>query len=126
MVKNLPASAGDAGDVGPTPGSGRSLEEEMATIFSVLAWKIPWTVEPGRLQSMGSQRVRHDGVTEHRHTQQTENPSHHVSAPMSPGRKRQNQDSNLELLLPRVLCTQIQMYNLLKARGKEAKFKLNL
>ena len=89
-------------------------------------WKIPWTVEPGRLLSMGSQRVRHDGVTEHRHTQQTENPSHHVSAPMSPGRKGQNQDSNPELLLPRVLCTQIQVYNLLKARGKEAKFKLNL
>ena len=98
----------------------------MATVFSVLAWKIPWTVEPGRLQSMGSQRVRHDGVTEHRHTQQTENPSHHVSAPMSPGRKGQNQDSNPELLLPRVLCTQIQMYNLLKVRGREAKVKLNL
>ena len=32
----------------------------MATHSSVLAWKIPWTEEPGRLQSMGSQRVRHD------------------------------------------------------------------
>ena len=37
-----------------------SLEKEMATHSSVLAWKIPWTEEPGRLQSMGSQRVRHD------------------------------------------------------------------
>ena len=36
------------------------LEKEMATHSSVLAWKIPWTVEPGRLQSMGSQRVRYD------------------------------------------------------------------
>ena len=34
------------------------LEKEMATYFSTLAWKIPWTEEPGRLQSMGSQRVR--------------------------------------------------------------------
>ena len=36
------------------------LEKEMATHFSILAWKIPWTEEPGRLQSMGSQRVSHD------------------------------------------------------------------
>ena len=36
------------------------LEKEMATHSSVLAWKIPWTEEPGRLQSMGLQRVRHD------------------------------------------------------------------
>ena len=33
------------------------LEEEMATHFSILAWEIPWTEDPGRLQSMGSQRV---------------------------------------------------------------------
>ena len=36
------------------------LEKEMATHSSILAWKIPWIVEPGRLQSMGSQRVGHD------------------------------------------------------------------
>ena len=36
------------------------LEKEMATHCSILAWKIPWTDDPGRLQSMGSQRVRHD------------------------------------------------------------------
>ena len=41
------------------------LEEEMATHSGILAWKIPWTEEPGGLQSMGSQRVRHNGVTEH-------------------------------------------------------------
>ena len=37
-----------------------SLEKGLATHSSVLAWKIPWTEEPGRLQSMGSQRVGHD------------------------------------------------------------------
>ena len=36
------------------------LEKGMATHSSILAWKIPWMEEPGRLQSMGSQRVRHD------------------------------------------------------------------
>ena len=36
------------------------LEKEMATHSIILAWKIPWTEEPGRLQSMGLQRVRHD------------------------------------------------------------------
>ena len=36
------------------------LEKKMATHFSILAWKIPWMEEPGRLQSVGSQRVRHD------------------------------------------------------------------
>ena len=36
------------------------LEKEMATHSSILAWKIPWTEEPGRLQSVGSQRVGHD------------------------------------------------------------------
>ena len=36
------------------------LEKEMATHSSILAWKIPWMEEPGRLQSVGSQRVRHD------------------------------------------------------------------
>ena len=37
-----------------------TLEKEMATHSSILAWKIPWTEEPGRLQSRGLQRVRHD------------------------------------------------------------------
>ena len=37
-----------------------TLEKEMATHSSTIAWKIPWTEEPDRLQSMGSQRVRHD------------------------------------------------------------------
>ena len=41
-------------------GQGDPLEKEMATDSSTLAWKIPWTEEPGRLQSMGSQRVGHN------------------------------------------------------------------
>ena len=40
-------------------------EKEMATHSSILAWEIPWTEEPGGLQSMGLQRVRHDLATEH-------------------------------------------------------------
>ena len=40
------------------------LEKEMATHSSILAWEIPWTEEPGRLQSMGSQRVGHDWATD--------------------------------------------------------------
>ena len=44
------------------------LEEEMATDSSVLAWKIPWTGESGRLQPIGSQKVRRDLATEHKHT----------------------------------------------------------
>ena len=47
------ASACNAGDQGLIPGSGRSLEKEMATHSSTLAWKIPRTEEPGRLQSTG-------------------------------------------------------------------------
>ena len=39
------------------------LEVERETHSSILAWKIPWTGDPGRLQSMGLQRIRHDGVT---------------------------------------------------------------
>ena len=44
-------------------GQENSLEKEMATHSSILAWRIPWTEEPGRLQFMGSQRVGHDWAT---------------------------------------------------------------
>ena len=54
------ASASNAGDLSSIPGSGRSLEKEMATHSSILAWRIPWTEEPDALQSMGSQRVGHN------------------------------------------------------------------
>ena len=59
MVKTLPVSAGDARDAGSTPGSERSPGVGNGH-SSTLAWKIPWTEEPGRLQCMGLQRVRHD------------------------------------------------------------------
>ena len=39
------------------------LEKGMATHLNILAWRIPWTEEPGGLQSIGSQNVRHDGAT---------------------------------------------------------------
>ena len=48
------------------------LEKEMAIHFSTIAWKIPWTEKPGRLQSMGSQRVGHDWATSHAHMQRYE------------------------------------------------------
>ena len=53
----------NAGDPGLIPGLGDPLEKRMATLCSILAWRIPWTEEPGGLQSMGSQRVRHDWAT---------------------------------------------------------------
>ena len=53
MVKNLPA-------VQETLGQEDPLEKEMATYSSTLAWKIRWTEEPGRLQSMGLQRIGHN------------------------------------------------------------------
>ena len=55
----------NVGDLGSIPGLGRSLEEGMATHSSVLAWRIPWTEEPGGLQSIGLQRVGHDWSTKH-------------------------------------------------------------
>jgi len=60
VAQTVKKSACNAGDPGSIPGLGRSLEEGMATHSSILAWRIPWTEEPGGLQSTGSQRVRHD------------------------------------------------------------------
>ena len=60
VVKNLPAKAGDTGLI---LGEGNPLEREMATYSSILAWQIPLTEEPGGLESMGSQRVRHHLAT---------------------------------------------------------------
>ena len=57
MVKHLPTMQETQV---PSLGWEDPLEKEMATHSSTLAWKIPWTEKPGRLQSMGSQRVRHD------------------------------------------------------------------
>ena len=57
MVKHLP---GMWETQVPSLGWEDPLEEEMAIYFSILAWRIPWTGEPVRLQSLGSQRVRHN------------------------------------------------------------------
>ena len=53
-------SACSAGDLGQSLGWDDPLEEGMATHSSILVWRIPWTEEPGGLQSMGLQRVGHD------------------------------------------------------------------
>ena len=58
--ENQPANVGDSRDAGSIPGSEGPLEEGMATPSRVLACRIPWTEEPGGLQSTGSQRVGHD------------------------------------------------------------------
>ena len=65
MVKNVPTNAGDPGDMVPPLGQEDALEEEMATHSRILAWKIPWTEEPGSLQSIGPQRGGHARASEH-------------------------------------------------------------
>ena len=60
MIKNPPANAGGMGGVGSIPELGRSPREGMTTHSSILAEIIPWTEEPGGLQSIRSQRVGHD------------------------------------------------------------------
>ena len=60
MVKNPPAKAGDTETWVQSLGWEDPLEKVMATHSSILARRIPWTEEPGRLQSMESQRVGHD------------------------------------------------------------------
>ena len=57
MVKNLPVMQETQVQ---SLDQEKPLEKGMATHFSILAWRIPWRDEPGGLQSMGSQRVRHD------------------------------------------------------------------
>ena len=54
MVKNPHVNMGDTVVPGSIPGSEDPLEEEMATLSSIPAWRIPWKEEPGRLKSMGS------------------------------------------------------------------------
>ena len=56
VVKNLPANTGDVGSI---PELRRSPGGGNGTCCNILAWEIPWTEKPGRLQSLGSQRVRH-------------------------------------------------------------------
>ena len=60
LVMNSPTNAGDIRDVDSISGLGSFLEKGMATHSSILAWRIAWTVEPWRLQSTESHRVRYD------------------------------------------------------------------
>ena len=60
MIKNPPANEGDIRDGVPSLDHVDPLAEGMATHSSILAWRIPWTEEPGRLQSMRSHRVGHN------------------------------------------------------------------
>ena len=62
VVKKLPTNAGDVRDASSIPGSGKPLEEGMATHSSILAWRIPWTEEPGRLHTV--HRVAESDTTE--------------------------------------------------------------
>ena len=63
VVKNPPANAGDIRDASLIPGSEEPLEKGTATHSSILAWRIPWTEEPGVLRSMGLQKSDKTQVT---------------------------------------------------------------
>ena len=60
VVKNPPANAGDIEIQVQSLSQEDLLEEDMATHFSIFAWRILWTEDPGRLQSRGSQKIGHD------------------------------------------------------------------
>ena len=60
MGKNLPATVGDKKTWVQSLGRKGPLKKGMATHSSILSWRIPWTDEPGGLQSIGLQRVGHD------------------------------------------------------------------
>ena len=60
VVKNPLTNAGDRRDAGQSLGQEDPLEKEMATHFSIFAWRIPWAEETGSLQSMELQRGGHD------------------------------------------------------------------
>ena len=68
MVKNLPANAGDTETQVRSLGQEDPLEEGVETHSSILAWRIRWTEEPGRLQSIGLQELDTTEMTEHAHT----------------------------------------------------------
>ena len=60
VVENPPANAGDLRDANSSLGREDSLEEDTAIHSSILAWRLPWTEGPGRLQSIGLQSVGHN------------------------------------------------------------------
>jgi len=60
LVKNPPANAGDVRNMGLIPGSGKSPGEGHGNPLQYSSWRIPWTEEPGKLQSIGLHSVGHD------------------------------------------------------------------
>jgi len=60
VVKNPPASAGHLRNAGSSPGLGKSPGKRHGNPVSILVWRIPWTEEPSKLQSLGSQRVEYN------------------------------------------------------------------
>ena len=60
VIKNPPANAEDVRNKVQSQGQEDPLEDSTATHFSILAWRIPWTEEPGGIQSLASQRVEHN------------------------------------------------------------------
>ena len=74
-----------------SPGQEDPLEEEMTTHSSILAWGIPWTEEPSGLQSMGSQRVRHNLATKHQKMGMKETPWQNWQVKRCPKQPRHHQ-----------------------------------
>ena len=70
MIKTLPASAEGARDTGSVPGLGRSPRIGDGNSLQYVAWEIPWTEEPGGLQSMGLPKVRPEFATKQQQQQQ--------------------------------------------------------
>ena len=99
VVKNLPANAGHAWDVGSIPGFGRSPGGGNGNPLQYSCLEIPWTEEPGRLQSTGSQRAEHDLGTEHAHTR--------VSS-------RATQSGHSQLYIHMHFCYEFQLFICLK------------
>ena len=80
VIKEPPAKAGDSRDVGSILGLGRSPGEGNSNPLHDLAWRIPWTEEPGRLQPIALQRVGHDlaNTCTHTHTFYTQAHIHKI------------------------------------------------
>ena len=81
------------------------LEKEMATHSSILAWKVPWTEVPGRLQSSGLQRVRHDWATEHTYTYRWSKAKIHIKVNREKARFYSFIDMVITLPSMGILCT---------------------
>ena len=93
-------SACNVGDSGSIPGSGNSLQKGMGAHSSILASKIPWTEEPGRLQFMGSQRVGHDwAILQARFQQYVNRELPDVRAAFRKGRGTRDQVANIHWIM---------------------------